>query len=193
MKKTLFAVLAGFLAMGAAHAQTAATTGTTAAADNAPHAYIGVSTGMVKDSITNDRKRTTKIFGGYDFDQNWGVEAGYSWRGSTGFYVPLGASDYAYTHLKSTSVYAAAKYTIPVTERSSVYGKLGLAHTEQKYTSQAPGWNFKESDNGLYAAIGAQVKLTDKVSIFAEVERNGKRPANGPKNHVLNAGLKVGF
>lgn len=186
MKKTIFAVIAGVLAMSAAQAQTAAT-------DTAPHAYVGIGTGMVKDSITNDRKRTTKIFGGYDFDQNWGVEAGYSWLGKTGFYVPLGNNDFAYTHVKSSSFYAAAKYTIPLSERSSVYGKLGLAHTEQKYSSQAPGWNFKESDNGLYAAAGAQFKLTEKVSLYAEIERNGKRPSNGPKNHVLNAGLKYGF
>jgi OOP family OmpA-OmpF porin len=95
--------------------------------------------------------------------------------------------------VKSSSFYAAAKYTIPLSERSSVYGKLGLAHTEQKYSSQAPGWNFKESDNGLYAAAGAKFKLTEKVSLYAEIERNGKRPLNGPKNHVFNAGLTYGF
>jgi OOP family OmpA-OmpF porin len=187
MKKTIFAVLAGVFAMGAAQAQT------TSFADTATHAYVGIGTGMVKDSITNERKRTTKIFGGYDFDQNWGVEAGYAWLGKTGFYVPFGNNDFAYTHLKSSSYYAAAKYTFPISERSSVYGKLGLSHSEQTYSSQSPGWNFKESSNGLYAAAGAQFKLTERVSLYAEIERNGKRPNNGPKSHVLNAGLKFGF
>jgi OmpA-OmpF porin, OOP family len=191
MKNTLFAVLAGVLAVGAAQAQTSTTT--TMAADTAPHAYLGIGIGMVKDSITNERKRTTRIFGGVDLDQNWGIEAGYAWLGKSGFYVPFGNNDFAYTHVKSSSFYAAAKYTIPLSERSSVYGKLGLAHTEQKYSSQAPGWNFKESDNGLYAAAGAKFKLTEKVSLYAEIERNGKRPLNGPKNHVLNAGLTYGF
>jgi OOP family OmpA-OmpF porin len=186
MKKMIFAVLAGVVAMGAAQAQSITS-------DTAPHAYVGIGTGMVKDSITNDLKRTTKIFGGYDFDQNWGVEAGYSWLGKTGFYVPFGNDDSAYTHVKSSSFYAAAKYTIPLSERSSVYGKLGLAHSEQKYSSQAPGWNFKESDNGLYAAAGAQFKLTEKVSLYAEIERNGEKPRNGSKNLVLNGGVKFGF
>jgi OOP family OmpA-OmpF porin len=190
MKKTLFAVLAGVVAMGAAQAQTTSAISSTA---DGPQAYFGIGIGAVNDSITNDHKRTTKIFGGYDFDQNWGVEAGYSWLGSTGFYVPQGANDFTYTHLKASSFYAAAKYTFPLTERSSVYGKLGLAHSEQKYSSQAPGWNFKENDNGLYAAVGLQSKLTEHVSLYAELERNGKRPDNGPKNHVLNAGLKFGF
>lgn len=184
MNKMIFAVLAGGLVMGAAQAQT------TSFADTAPHAYVGIGTGMVKDSISNDRKRTTKIFGGYDFDQNWGVEAGYAWLGSTGIHLP-GNGDYV--HLKSSSFYAAAKYTIPLSERSSVYGKLGLAHRELKYASQAPGWNLKESDNALYAAAGAQVRLTEKVSLYAEVERYGKPPLNGPKNLVLNGGLTFGF
>jgi OOP family OmpA-OmpF porin len=188
MKKTMFAMLAGVLAMGAAQAQTAIAT---PAADTAPHAYIGIGIGAVKDSVSGDRKRTEKIFGGYEFDQNWGVEAGYTYLGKTGFYVPDG--DWGYTHLKSSTAYVAAKYTIPVTERTSLYGKLGLSHTERKYSGAAPGWNGSASDNGLYAAAGAQVKLTDKVSLYAEYERNGNRQDNGPKNHVLNAGLKVGF
>jgi hypothetical protein len=35
--------------------------------------------------------------------------------------------------------------------------------------------------------------VTDKVSLFAEYERNGKKPPNGAKNNVLNVGLKYGF
>jgi opacity protein-like surface antigen len=158
MKNTLFAVLAGVLAMGAVQAQTNATM---TAADTAPHAYVGISTGMVKDSISNDRKRTTKLFGGVDLDQNW--------------------------------AYAAAKYTMPLGERSSAYGKLGLSHTSHKYRSGVPGWNFTDSSNGLYAAAGVQYKLTEHLSTFAEYERYGKRLPNGPKNQVLNIGLKYGF
>jgi OOP family OmpA-OmpF porin len=186
MKKTMFAVLAGFLAMGAAQAQTA---GAPPYADTAPHAYVGIGVGAVKDSVTNDHKRTTKIFGGYEFNQNWAVEAGYTYLGKTGFYVPLGDNYWGHVDRKSYTAYAAAKYTYPVTERTSVYGKLGLSHTERKYT----GWELTDRDNGLYAAAGAQVKLTEKVSLYAEIERNGKRAPNGPKNHVMNAGVKFGF
>ena len=190
MKNTLFALLAGVLAMGAAQAQTNATM---PAADTAPHAYVGISTGMVKDSISNDRKRTTKLFGGVDLDQNWAVEAGYTYMGKTGFWVPQGANDLGHVDIKGYGAYAAAKYTMPLGERSSVYGKLGLSHTSHKYRSGAPGWNFTDSSNGLYAAAGIQYKLTEHLSTFAEYERYGKRLPNGPKNQVLNVGLKYGF
>jgi outer membrane autotransporter protein len=95
--------------------------------------------------------------------------------------------------MRSYTAYAAAKYTYPLTERSSVYGKLGLSHNARKVKSDTPGWNFTDSDNGLYAAAGVQTRLTEKVSLYAEYERNGKRVNNGSKNHLLNAGVKFDF
>jgi opacity protein-like surface antigen len=190
MKKTIFTLLSGVLAMGAAQAQTVT--------ESTSHAYIGIGTGAVKDSISRDYKRTTKLFGGYDFNQNWGVEAGYTYLGKTGFDVMRDTVDYSYdfsyVHMKSSSIYAAAKYTYPVNERGSVYGKLGLAHTEYKFSSAEPGWNGKDSDNnGLYAAVGLQYKLTPHISMYTEFERNGKKARNGPENKILSVGLKYGF
>jgi OOP family OmpA-OmpF porin len=189
MKKTLFAVLAGFLAMGAAQAQT--TTGAPYA-DTAPHAYIGFGIGAVHDSITDDRKRTKSIFGGYEFDRNWAVEAGYTDLGKTGLYAPMIPGN-PYLHLKSESFYAAAKYTYPFTERSSVYGKLGLSHTRTKYSSDAIDISNKDIENGVLAAVGVQARLTEKVSLYGEYAHNGKRTRNGPDNKVLSAGVKFDF
>jgi hypothetical protein len=80
MKKTMFGVLTGVLAMVAAQAQTVS-----ASAADGPHFYVGVGIGAVKDSVSGDHKRTAKFFGGYEFDENWGVELGYSRLGKTGF------------------------------------------------------------------------------------------------------------
>jgi OOP family OmpA-OmpF porin len=186
MNKTLIAVLAGFLAMGAARAQTVTT-----AADTAPHAYVGIGVGAVKNSLTGDRQRTYKLFGGYEFDQNWALEGGYTDLGKTGFYAPQG-NDFVHTNMKSRNAYVAGKYTVPLTERSSVYAKLGLAHTERSLAGYQ-GVPFIGSDNGLYAAVGLQSRLTDKVSIYAEYERYGESQPNGPKSGVFNAGVKFGF
>jgi OOP family OmpA-OmpF porin len=186
MNKTLIAVLAGFLAMGAARAQTVTT-----AADTAPHAYVGIGVGAVKNSLTGDRQRTYKLFGGYEFDQNWALEGGYTDLGKTGFYAPQG-NDFVHTNMKSRNAYVAGKYTVPLTERSSVYAKLGLAHTERSLAGYQ-GVPFIGSDNGLYAAAGLQSRLTDKVSVYAEYERYGESRPNGPKSGVFNAGVKFGF
>jgi hypothetical protein len=187
MKKTIFALLAGLLAMGAAQAQAT----TSIAADTTPHAYVGIGVGAVKNTITDDRQRTYKLFGGYEFDQNWAVEAGYTDLGKTGFFAQQG-NGVVHTDMKSRNAYVAGKYTAPHTERSSVYGKLGLAHTERSLAGYQ-GVPFIGSDNGLYAAVGLQSRLTDKVSVYAEYERYGEARANGPKSGVFNAGFKFGF
>jgi opacity protein-like surface antigen len=187
MKKTLFAMLAGFLAIGAAQAQATAYT----PVDTAPHVYVGVGFGAVKNSFTGDRQRTTKLFGGYEFNQNWGLEAGYSYLGKTDMYFVEGNA-LVRDQMKSENTYLAAKYTMPLSERSSVYGKLGWSHTERGGLRHG-GYPWLGSDDGLYAAAGLQYKLTGKVSMYAEYERYGEPRPNGPKNSVLNAGLKVGF
>ncbi len=88
---------------------------------------------------------------------------------------------------------AIAKYKYALSERTAVYGKLGLSHGEYKYSSQAPGWNVKENNNGVYAALGVETKLTERVSLYAEYERNGKEARNGQKNRIFGAGVKFGF
>jgi opacity protein-like surface antigen len=187
MKKAMFAVLAGVFAIGAAQAQTVS-----ANAADTPHFYVGAGIGAVKNSVSGDHKRTAKFFGGYEFDENWGVELGYSRLGKTSFYVP-GMTDYTSAHIKSSSFYAAAKYKHALSERTSVYGKLGLSHGEYKYSSPAPWWNSKESNNGVYAAVGVEAKLTERVSLYMEYERNGKSARSGPKNGIFGAGVKFGF
>ena len=76
MKKLIFVLIAGATAMGAAQAQS-----TTA------RPYVGVGAVSAKHELnmpgvntTHDGERRTsgKIFGGYDIDQNFGIEAGFS-------------------------------------------------------------------------------------------------------------------
>ena len=80
MNKLIFALIAAAAAVGSAQA-----------ADQAAGPYIGVgvasaayydlagSTGSMTSASTTSRyKASGKIFGGYDFDQTFGVEAGYT-------------------------------------------------------------------------------------------------------------------
>jgi outer membrane autotransporter protein len=103
-----------------------------------------------------------------------------------------GTTDYTTAHIKSSSFHRAAKYKFAPSERTSVYGKLGLSHGEYKYSSQAPGWNSKESNNGVYAALGVEAKLTERVSLYAEYKRHGKSARSAPENRILGVGVKFG-
>jgi opacity protein-like surface antigen len=187
MKALTFILAAAALAAGtAAHAQQASTT-------YRPYVGIGV---VSADNMTMDKRHAdTKIFGGVDFSNNLGVEAGYvnfskqerhydeSWTG-----VPGGVGVYT----KGYGAYVAAKYTVPINERFAAYGKLGLAHSQRKWGSSV-GASFADNDNDVYAALGAQYKLNDTISVVGEYENYGKRKEVGARAGVWSAGLKVGF
>jgi OOP family OmpA-OmpF porin len=198
MKKLILSVLASLSAIGAAQAQTTADSGPTKlTAEAKPHAYVGLGLGIVSDTIAGGRRANAKIFGGYEFNQNWGVEAGlagfrtseftaWDWTPDTGYIFGKG-------YAKTTRAYLAGKYTVPIGERFSAFGKFGLSYSQRKTSAEMRGWNYTDRDTGLYAGVGAQYKLTGNLDAVVEYERYGKRKVSGPKADVYSIGLKYGF
>ena len=55
------------------------------------------------------------------------------------------------------------------------------------------GFSHTEGDTGLYAGLGFQYKVTDKVALTAEYERAGKRGGSLDHNDAWSLGVKYGF
>jgi opacity protein-like surface antigen len=191
MKKLIVALIAGTAAMGAAQAQTTQTQ---------PRAYVGIgvatadhensSVGGLTNVDSDGYKASGKIFGGYEFDQNWGVEAGYTdFRNANVNYSVNGTNGSGTT--KGSSYYVAGKYNMPVNDQFSVYGKLGLEHSERKLESAA--LNLKDTDTGAYGAVGLQYNLNQQVALTAEYERYGKTKTVGAKADVWTVGARYSF
>jgi OOP family OmpA-OmpF porin len=188
MKKTMLAVLAGFLAMGAAQAQT--TAAASAASGTAPHAYVGIGVASAENRIVDAWKADAKIFAGYQFDQNLGVEAGFTRFGRVGVHYRV--IDFNVDgRTKGSSSYVAGTYTMPLNERVAAYGKLGVAYSERSYVSNFGAQG--EHDTGIYAGAGLQYKLTGNLALTGEYERFGKKKTLGAKADVFTLGLKYGF
>lgn len=187
MKKLIFALIAGTAAMTAAQAQTT----------DAPRAYIGAGVASVDHDFagSNDSdgwKAGGKLFGGVDFNQTFGLEAGYTdFRKSRANYSIGGLNGSAESD--GYGAYVAGKATMPINEQTSLYGKLGVAHTKAKLRSAAVGLNHSESDNGVYAGVGVQYAINQQVSLLAEYERYGKKKDFGAKPDVLTIGAKYNF
>lgn len=192
MKKLIFALIAGSAAM-AAQAQTTTTT--------APRAYVGAGVSTVESDYrisgasnvnSSGWKGSGKLFGGVEVDQTFGVEAGYTdFRKSRANYTVNGAPGVA--EADGYGAYVAGKATMPVSEKTSVYAKAGVAHTKREMTSATPGLTRKESDNALYGALGAQYAVNEQVSLIAEYERYGKKADFGTKPDVWTIGAKYQF
>jgi OOP family OmpA-OmpF porin len=191
MKKLIVALIATTAAIGAAQAQTTQTQ---------PRAYVGVgiatadhvnsSVGGLNNVDSDGYKPSAKIFGGYEFDQNWGVEAGYTdLRNSDFNYSANGVNGTGRT--KGNSYYVAGKYNYPVNDQFAVYGKLGLQHSERKLESAV--LNLKDTDTGAYGAVGVQYNLNQQVALTAEYERYGKSKAFGAKADAWTVGARYSF
>ncbi|KFI08230.1 outer membrane beta-barrel protein [Massilia sp. BSC265] len=153
---------------------------------------------------------------GYALNQYLSVETGYSHLRDQGFHKPNpfdareNAQDAAVgagaLGAKSFTTYLAAKITVPVTDRLTAYGKLGVAQsvvkndgfvTPQMAEAQAGGRSTGvfggETGTGAYGALGAKYRLNDKATIKGEVIMNGS--ANDFRSNSNATGLRgsVGF
>jgi OOP family OmpA-OmpF porin len=173
MKKLIVALIAGAAAMSAAQAQTTMTQ---------PHAYVGVGVTSAKNIQSDDYKAGGKIYGGYQINQTWAAEAGYS---------DFGDQDFANGTTKSSSYYLAGKATMPINEQFSAYGKLGVQHSERKFETAA--LHLNNNDTGAYGALGLQYNINQQVSLTAEYERYGKSKDFGAKANVFTVGAHYNF
>jgi opacity protein-like surface antigen len=172
MKKLLLALIATSAVAGAAQAQT-----------TTPHAYVGIGAATADNKSTDDYHTNAKIYGGYEFDQNWGVEAGYT---------NFDKQDIPGGNVKGSGTYVAGKYSMPLGERFTGYGKLGVSYNERKYSGMVGG-QVNNYDTGLYGGVGVEYKLNQNLALNAEYERYGKDKAFGAKADVYTVGLKYGF
>lgn len=189
MKKLIVALIASAAAMSAAQAQTTA----------APRGYVGAGIASADHDFkmsgatnvdTEGHKASGKLFGGYDFNQNWGVEAGYTdFRKSDVNYSIGSVNNRGETD--GRALYLAAKATLPVNEQFSVYGKLGA--TRIKNELEVVNASISRSKTEAYGAVGAEYKLNGNVSLIGEYERYGKSKDFGAKADVLTIGAKYAF
>ncbi len=183
MKKLIFALIAGATAMSAAHAE-------------GPYIGLGIATAEHAYNIpgatagTNDGyKASGKIFGGYDIDKMWGVEAGYTDFRSSTYNYTLGTTASSVTS-DGHAFYVAGKATAALNDQFSVFGKLGAA---QNKSSTSGSLSQSSSKTELYGAIGVQYNLSKQIALTAEYERYGKSKDFGPKADVWTIGARYNF
>lgn len=184
-------LLAGLLAMAApAFAQNAESADTHGI-------YAGIGASHSDHEWMSGKSTNLKLFGGYDFNERWGIELGTSKIGGFSFHFGDPFNQSQQSTLRGRSSYIAAKFTTAITDKLSIQSKLGVAHTSVKYhfvTSGVPGpLDLNESDQGVYAGLGLKYQLTPKVALLLEVERNGKQMQSGMKNEAVSLNASFSF
>jgi OmpA-OmpF porin, OOP family len=124
----------------------------------------GVGQSFVDEGAYDDEDTAFSVFGGYQFNRYFGVEAGYADFGKI-------EPDVAGPALEGDSAYLTAVGTLPVSENFAVYAKAGV-HRWNVDTS-LPGLTGNNDDSGTDPTygVGAQYRFTDRVALRGEYSR----------------------
>jgi OOP family OmpA-OmpF porin len=184
MKQTiLFAMIAALAAPIAAQAES----------------YIGANVGRSEQKVDldgfsfKDSNAAYKVYGGYNFTQNFGIEGGVADLREAEI-----SGNGARVSSKPVSVYFAATGTLPLNEQFALFGKAGVASTHVKFHASAPGYSESASDNQAspFVGVGASFALNKNVAIVAEYEYFGKIAKDGDANvkaDLLSVGVRYKF
>ncbi|HJV00912.1 MAG TPA: outer membrane beta-barrel protein [Burkholderiaceae bacterium] len=169
-------------------------------AAQADNAYVGVNVGRAEqkmdvEGVGSEKDSSTgfKLYGGYDYSKNFGVEAGYvDFRKVEKSALGYGASS------KPESIYLAATGTLPLNDQFSLFGKLGVAFNHTEVKAWEPGFSDSTTKNQTspMIGIGASFALDKKISFVAEYENFGKVAKEGGdsvKADMLSVGVRFKF
>lgn len=157
LQKTLLALATGTLLTVSAQAAVAYGSGYTG------QPYVGVKVGQFDLDVDNaDDPTAYGIYGGYNFDPNFGMEVEY-----------VGSDDADYRNgdidAKTYGAYGTYRYAFPNTALYAK-GKLGIAKTEVEgdYTVGSLKYSDSTSDTGLAGGIGLGYAVNSNMSIEGE-------------------------
>ena len=195
MKNLLLACLFGTALAAPAYAQSTSLQDTEARGP-----YIGLGVATSRHVWVEGTDASLKLFGGYDFNRTWGVEAGFvgNSRFGSSLMIPEGSTYRAVPiAFRTRTGYLAAKATMPVSERFSIVTKLGVAASRSKVDMSDPINVYNEHSSstkyGLYAGIGLKYQLTEKVSLSLELERMGRTSYQGTKPETVSLNASYRF
>ena len=142
-------------------------------------------------SIIDDNRDTGyKLFGGYRYNKNVAVEAGYFDLGQFGFTATTAPAGTLTGKIKLKGLNLDAVGTLPLTEKFSALGRLGLnyAQTRDSFigTGAATVLNPNPSKNQINYKLGAglQYDLTQSLGMRVEAERYRINDAVGNRGDV---------
>ncbi len=172
--------------------------------------YIGLGAGLTGFKLKKDdfnvagstgrsfdqRDKGFKIFGGYRFNDHWGVEAQVASLGESkvSYRGALGSETY-----KTSAASVAAVGLLPLGSDFTLFAKLGpsITSAESSFSTAALGKSSKSRRAGALAGVGASYRLTDNLSLRGELEtyvRVGETAKAGRSTvGMASAGLALRF
>lgn len=155
--------------------------------------YIGAAVGTSGDlnfsvdgtRIDSNKPRPVKLYAGFDLNERFALEAGYTRFG--GFEFP------GQTEFDMSALHLAFKAAIPLGESFSVFGKVGVSRLSGDLIGQSI--SITETDVRPLVGLGAAYRFNENLSLTLEVTSYGslKRPGMSVRARPVELGLKYRF
>ena len=152
--------------------------------------------------IDDDRATAFKIFGGYKFNKNFALEAGYFDLGKFGFAATTTPAGTLNGQIKLRGLNFDAVGILPLAEKFSAFGRVGLNYAQAKDNFSATGAVAAPTDsspdkNDLNYKFGwgVQYDITESVGLRGEWERYRVNDAvdNRGEINMYSVGVVVMF
>ena len=156
--------------------------------------------GVTTSTLTEDKRgKSFKLFGGYQFNRNIGLEAGYFDLGQFGFSSTTAPAGTLNGTMKVHGFNLDLVGTMPLTDRLSALARVGAqyAKTNDRFTGTgaAAGSTQSRSERGTNLKYGAglQYEVSPSMWLRGEVERYRIADGVGRDGHVNAATLSLVF
>jgi OmpA-OmpF porin, OOP family len=145
-------------------------------------AYARVEVGRSNFSVSNtlaqvgsdDQGQAVKLFGGYRFDENLGVELGYAALGSFSGSAIVGGNSVR-QDAKARSAFGVATGRVPVGESFALHGRLGLSFGKVSGTNLLPqGDTLIGSKTSALFGLGAEYRPRSNLALTLNYDSYGK-------------------
>lgn len=158
----------------------------------------GFTSSTIQD---DDRSNGFKVFGGYQLNRNFAIEGGYFDLGKFGYTATTTPPGTLNGNIKLKGLNLDLVGLLPLTERFSAFGRVGLNYAEARDTFRGTGAvtvrnpNPSARDTNLKLGAGLQYAVSDALSLRGEIERYRVNDAVGNRGHVdmVSVGLVYYF
>jgi OOP family OmpA-OmpF porin len=159
-----------------------------------------IGSGATSTSITHDQRDAAyKVFGGYQFSPNFGVEGGYFNLGEFGFKsttTPAGTLD---GRIKADGLNLDLVGTLPVNDQLSLLGRVGMIRARARDTFTTTGAlsvanpRPETTQQNYKAGVGFAYKFSPSMTLRGELERYRINDAVGNNGDINMASLSLVF
>ena len=154
-----------------------------AASQASAQAYLGgsigqsdideqIATGLITGGSVDGTDTAFKIFGGYMFNRHFGLEAAYVDLGEASYSGNFGGLPVTGGRVEVSGMNISALGALPIGERFSLFGKIGLFMWDAEASDTTGGIPFSAQEDGTDVSfgIGLGYQFTRNLGVRAEWE-----------------------